>query len=518
VILSPPSSEKHSPQFHFSPSRSATHRGLNSKAPLILPSSLVSSLTKGSVSWKLSKTQGHQQKHPAHDDLVGYGYVAHGLTAARHHREWLARIRAVVDGTTDRRKLLIIAPPGHAKSTWLSLVFPPWYLAGHPSHSVLFLTSSDTAAHQFGTTVRITLAENEQHTKVFPAKDAQPDAARGWSADGLYLQGTPDASKDPAYRAAGYGAAIIGARAHGIILDDPLTQVQAQSAVEQIKAKQYHDMTVDSRLHPGGWEIAIMTRWHDLDLASHLMAKPDFDTLLMPAIGYWGEDTALWPERFPLGWLTAKRQEIGGPYFQAMYQGDPTGLGGQVFKSADWFRPLPVGFDRAKLSRVVQFWDLAYSGKDTADYTAAVTLGIDRESNLYILNVWRGRADDTTHVELMLDKISQQRPGLIGVEEAAYRQAATSDLLNRLYHARMNVGVQAVRVTTDKVFRAQLPAGRAQAGMVYADTTAPWWPEFLAECLSFPLGAHDDQVDALSGAAQLALATIEQKPVAVKFG
>lgn len=366
--------------------------------------------------------------------------------------------------------------------------------------------------------MKITLEQNEQHTAAFPEETARPDQARGWSADGLYLKGTPDGSKDPAYRAVGYGASIIGARANGIIIDDPLTQAQAQSAVEQIKAKQYHDMTVDSRLHPDGWEIAIMTRWHDLDLASHLMAKPEWDTLLMPAIGYWGDGTALWPERFPIGWLESKRRDIGGPLFNCMYQGDPTSLGGQIFKSSDWFRPLPAAFDRNKLSRVVQFWDLAYSGKDSADYTAAVTIGTDREGNLYILNVWRGHADDASHVTLMAEKIAQQRPGLIGIEEAAYRQAATTDLINRLYRARVNVPVQAVRVTTDKVFRAQLPAGRAQAGMVYADTSAPWWPEFLSECLAFPLGAHDDQVDSFSGATQLALAAIDMKPQAVRFG
>lgn len=467
---------------------------------------------------KLSrKLRASQEASPAHDDLARYGQAAHGLTAARHHLEWIARIRSVVDGTTDRRKLLIIAPPGHAKSTWLSLVFPPWYLGNHPDHSLIFLTSSDTAARQFGTTVKITLEENEQHLAVFTESPVRPDQERGWSADGLYLKGTPDGSKDPAYRAVGWGASIIGARAHGIIIDDPLTQVQAQSTVEQIKAKQYHDMTVDSRLHPDGWEIAIMTRWHDLDLASHLMSLEGWDTLLMPAIGYWEEGAALWPERFPIEWLEAKRKP-NVPQFNAMYQGDPTGLGGQVFKSADWFRPLPENFQRAKLARVVQFWDLAYSGKDSADYTAAVTLGSDREGNLYILNVWRGRADEESHVALMKEKINLQRPGIIGIEEAAYRQAATTDLINRLYRALVSVPVQSVKVTTDKVFRAQLPAGRAQAGMVYADTHAPWWPDFLSECLSFPLGAHDDQVDAFSGAAQLALSVLDAQPREVRFG
>lgn len=454
----------------------------------------------------------------AHDYLDIYGWWAHGYKPARHHQEWIERITAVVEGRSEKRRLLVIAPPGFAKSTWLSLIFPPWYIGNHPDHSLLFFTSSDVNANQYGGTVKATLEANERHAAVFPTSAARPDPSRGWSSDGLYLNGTPAMSKDPAYRSVGYGAAVVGARAHGIILDDPLTQDQARSAVEQDRAKRYHDMTVDSRLHPDGWEVAIMTRWHELDLPSYLMKNPSWDVLHMPALGYWGEGTSLWPERFSADWLVSKRREIGGPYFACLYQGDPSSMGGQIFKSSDWFRPLPAAFDRNKLSRVVQFWDLAYSGKDSADYTAAVTIGTDREGNLYILNVWRGHADDASHVTLMAEKIAQQRPGLIGIEEAAYRQAATTDLINRLYRARVNVPVQAVRVTTDKVFRAQLPAGRAQAGMVYADTSAPWWPEFLSECLAFPLGAHDDQVDSFSGATQLALAAIDMKPQAVRFG
>jgi predicted phage terminase large subunit-like protein len=62
-----------------------------------------------------------------------------------------------------------------------------------------------------------------------------------------------------------------------------------------------------------------------------------------------------------------------------------------------------------------------------------------------------------------------------------------------------------VTVTTDTVFRARLPAARAEAGYRYVDTGAAWGPGFLAECLGFPRAAHDDQVDALSGAVQLAI-------------
>lgn len=465
------------------------------------------SAKKSGESWLVSAAAEASRYH-----LDAYGAWVHDHKPARHHRIWVDRITELVEGRTAKRKLLVISPPGHAKSTWLSLIFPPWYLGNHPDHSLLFYTSADVAAGQFSGTVKSTMeGGNERHALTFPADACQPDRSRGWSSDGLYLKGTPAGSKDPAYRALGYGAAVIGARCHGAILDDPLTQEQAQSEVETAKAKRYFDMTVDSRLHPDGWTLAIMTRWSDFDLAAHLAAKSDWEVLEMPALGAYPWGGALWPERFSQQWLEAKRADIGGPVFNCLYQGDPTSMGGTVFREAAWFRPLPADFAtfRPRLS-VVQFWDLNYSESASSDYTACLTIAIDPlTQRLFVPHAWRGHLGEALREETMADQIIAGGARIIGVEEAAYRQRATQDLvarLNTILTAKGYSGVVvAVRVTKDKVFRARLPAGRAEAGMVYVDLGAPWAQPFIAECLAFPLGANDDYVDALSGGVQLAI-------------
>ena len=57
---------------------------------------------------------------------------------------------------------------------------------------------------------------------------------------------------------------------------------------------------------------------------------------------------------------------------------------------------------------------------------------------------------------------------------------------------------------------------------MFGDRGAPWWPVFEAECLAFPLGANDDQVDALSGATQTALEKLAylqvEKPIPYGLG
>jgi hypothetical protein len=56
----------------------------------------------------------------------------------------------------------------------------------------------------------------------------------------------------------------------------------------------------------------------------------------------------------------------------------------------------------------------------------------------------------------------------------------------------------------DKVTRSTTARVQMQAGKVYVPAAAPWLAEWRRELLQFPNGDHDDQVDALSHAANQA--------------
>jgi hypothetical protein len=51
---------------------------------------------------------------------------------ARYHRLIISGIEAFLK--SDDEVLLLFAPPGSAKSTYVSILLPSWYLANHPSH------------------------------------------------------------------------------------------------------------------------------------------------------------------------------------------------------------------------------------------------------------------------------------------------------------------------------------------------------------------------------------------------
>ena len=55
----------------------------------------------------------------------------------------------------------------------------------------------------------------------------------------------------------------------------------------------------------------------------------------------------------------------------------------------------------------------------------------------------------------------------------------------------------------DKVARAMPATAALEGGRVLLPQAAPWLRDFIDEILSFPVGAHDDQVDVLSYAVDV---------------
>jgi hypothetical protein len=119
---------------------------------------------------------------------------------------------------------------------------------------------------------------------------------------------------------------------------------------------------------------------------------------------------------------------------------------------------------------------------------------------------------------------------LIGIEKRAYeRQGATKDLIRGVQ--RLLVGrheecsIEAVEADADEVSRSLIIAGRAKAGLISVDRSAPWWHALSSEMSRFPRSSHDDRIDALGYLVRLAverltkvraLRLLMSQPVAVR--
>jgi predicted phage terminase large subunit-like protein len=98
------------------------------------------------------------------------------------------------------------------------------------------------------------------------------------------------------------------------------------------------------------------------------------------------------------------------------------------------------------------------------------------------------------------------QPAWVGIED----QAATKMLF--IEAQREGVVVNWLHPIRNKISRAETAAALLGAGRIYFPERAPWLGEFEDELLTFPVGAHDDQVDCLSYAGiQLAAGTVRAR-------
>jgi predicted phage terminase large subunit-like protein len=147
------------------------------------------------------------------------------------------------------------------------------------------------------------------------------------------------------------------------------------------------------------------------------------------------------------------------------------------------------------------YWDLAASVKTQADFTASACAAISKETGDILLRDMIKVKEEWPIVRRLILQTAKNEPDVqLGVEAALHGIAAIQEL--RREPALANVSLRSINVTKDKITRALPVASRAESGHVKL-VGGPWVKDWLDECTVFPHGAHDDQVDAVSGAVQM---------------
>lgn len=433
--------------------------------------------------------------------LIAYAaYQWPGYRDAPHHRLIARHLEAVERGETTR--LMITMPPRHGKSMLASEFFPAWYLGRNPDHYVVTATYAQELADDFGRKVKNQI-EDAAFQAIFPGVGLADDSK---SAKRFHIEGELGGiehatSQRGAFYAVGVGGPLTGRGAHLLLIDDPVkNREDAESEVIRKKTKDWYTSTAYTRLMPGGRVVVIQTRWHEDDLSGWLQAEHEHEgwvVLDLPAISADGK--ALWPEQYDLEALERIRRALPPRDWSALYQQRPTPEEGDYFK-AEWFRTAtPPPRDQM---RIYGASDYAVTA-DGGDFTVHVIVGIDADGRMWLLDLWRKQASSDEWVEAWCDLVLKWKP--IGwAEETGQIKAGVGPFLEKRGRERKAYCYREQFPTRgDKAVRAQSIRGRMAMEGLYMKPDAPFRADLISECLRFPAGVHDDQVDALGLVGQL---------------
>jgi len=203
--------------------------------------------------------------------------------------------------------------------------------------------------------------------------------------------------------------------------------------------------------------------------------------------------------------LAKIRRVLGEVSFSSIYQQRPAPASGLIFKK-EWFRYYttrdhPIIEDGHAVKQLppvyvshLQTWDMSFKDKKSSDKVAGHVLS-RLGADVYLRDRVNGRRDfvaTLTEVENMTKKWPEATLKL--VEDKANGPAVISALRSRI------VGLVPVEPQGDKVARAYAVTPIFESGNVWFPhpAIAPWVKELELELMQFPLGANDDDVDALT--------------------
>lgn len=400
-------------------------------------------------------------------------------------------------------RLAIFIPPRVGKSLLSSIMLPTWGLGRDPTKELVVTAYAANLADEFSKKSREMLREPD-YQLIFPETKLHKDMS---SVDAWRT------TRMGGYTSVGVGGGLTGKGADSLTCDDLYPdRASADSESYRRMVEGWFTSTAYTRLSPGGGCLILFTRWHEADLGGFIetqMQHENFKILRFPAIATQDEPPyrlageSINPKRRTTDDYLRIKKTIGLREWECLYQQDPIPADGSFFKS-EHVRYYSKNIEEDTTTRkklperedltTFAAWDFS-TGRGT-DFTVGMTAAIDRDYNIYIIDVKRGKWSSFDIAEKIIDNAvehSTQRNGI----EIGQLSAMIEPILNkRMQEKQKFISIIPLKPgRQNKVARAMTIQARMEQGKVFVPEDAHWVQDFLAEILKFPNGKNDDQAD-----------------------
>lgn len=431
----------------------------------------------------------------------------------------------------NKKRVLIAAPRGTAKSTVTSLLLPLHRIAfkhEDDEEFIVIVSESQAQSINFLSRIKYHLTHSTRFKELFG--DLGPNTAKRWTAtDVVTANGVRIIAVGTGQRVRGF---IEGdTRPTLIIVDDFESELNAYTQEARAKNRKWMTEAVIPSLADEGRIVMIGTVISEDCFLYWAKDSPAWNTLWYAITN--DDGTPIWPERFPHERIDAIKQEyssvgnINGFYQEYMniaqspdeapfkpewiklHQYDFERIEGQpciVKETGDGKDVIPV--------EVYGGVDPASSLAARADFFVLITIGIDHEGNKYILDLYRKHVSPAEQPDIIIDKFKKYKHKKMKIETVAYQEALRAAVKKRMLEENLYIpGLEkGVKPRTRKSERLLSLVPMFAKGEFYfrsQDTEAQ------AEFLSYPKGKHDDVMDALwtslQGARPSRLKTLDPK-------
>jgi len=416
------------------------------------------------------------------------------------------------------RKLLIL-PRGHYKTTASSIAYPIWLSINDPNIRVLIASSTSTNAQKILSVVRAKWERCEMLRWLFPEMVPDFNKVR-WNDACATVARTRD-WPEGTYEAIGAGGTAVSRHYDVIIEDDLVNEDHLISREQMDKVIDWHQYKEALFVSPArGKNIVIGTRWAHYDLLQWVLDnEPDRARYVRSALE---NSVPIFPEEFTMQELERLLAVMGTYKYSCQYLNAPMVDTGRKFEESwlQYFEHIPEGHYNYYITcdpAASVFKPGGGVARDT-DYTALTGIAVNTDGNIYVDDVVCDRigVDEFIYelfrmVETYMLKNSGTAPK-VGIESNAFQRALLFPIREEMKRSGTYFPIT------------ELKASRASTKQLRILSLQPYFSngaihvrkshkELLHEYRLFPLARHDDVLDALAYAVQLAKPAHEPKRV-----
>lgn len=396
------------------------------------------------------------------------------------------------------------APREHAKSTVVGFAKPIHSIVYNLRRFIILIRDSNDVARQALDDIRQELESNERILEDF----GDLIGSRKWAEDEFVT------SNGVKVLGRGRGQTMRGLRYKQhrpdlVIADDLEDDESVDSRVQRDKLERWILRAVLGAIGPAGSFFMIGTViHHDSVLVRFLKRSNVFQTRVWRAVQDNGKP--LWPARWPLKRLEAKKLELGARHFATEFMNDPANEEDAIFSPSGWRRFEDADVAGVRMDKVAAI-DPAIGLKQKNDDTGLAVVG-GNDGRYYVMKLRLKKLKIQQQVDLVF-ATCREEPGLLkfGFETVAYQDALKQ--LVEEESRKLNLQVPAVAVddiSSDKIRRIGRLAPLVEQGLIlFPSPKSAYWSPDVEKCLEqfealgVSANADDDGPDAVERAISL---------------